>query len=120
MMSKKRIHFMNKARSVAELSQESNKHGAVVVKAGKIVSRGFNKFKNDPKRIPEQFIKSHCSRHAEWVAIKSAGCNIKGADIYVARINNQGVDRMSKPCPACSSLIRESGIKRVFYTEESS
>lgn len=106
------------ARYFAEKSEEKKKHGAIVVKSGRVVGSGFNKFKNHPDLIPENLIKVHCSRHAEEVAIHEAGKNAKGAILYVARVNNQGIDRNSKPCEECSKLIKNSGIKKVIYTVE--
>lgn len=118
MLSNKDVSYLNVARSLAERSEENKKHGAVVIKSGRVVGYGYNKFKNHTDLIPEDLIKVHCSRHAEEVAIKSAGQNARGAILYVARVNNQGIDRNSKPCKICSELIEESGIKKVIYTME--
>jgi len=52
------------------------------------------------------------------VAIREAGQNLKGAVIYVARVNKNGEDRDSKPCIKCSGLIKNAGIKKVIYTSE--
>ena len=120
MLSKKDVSFLNMARYLAEKSGEKKKHGALVVKSGRVVGSGFNKFKNHPDLIPERLIKKHCSRHAEQVAIKEAGDNAKGAILYVARVNRQGIDRNSKPCDICTKLIVNSGIKKVIYTVEES
>lgn len=120
MLSKKDVSFLNMARYLAEKSEEKKKHGAIVVKSGRVVGSGYNKFKNHPDVIPEALIKFHCSRHAEEVAIKEAGDNAKGAILYVARVNRQGIDRNSKPCNICASLIKRSGIKKVIYTMEES
>ena len=118
MLSKKDVSFLNIARYLADRSEEKKKHGAVVVKSGRVVGAGFNKFKNHPDVVPESLIKVHCSRHAEEVAIREAGTNAKGAILYVARVNNQGIDRNSKPCIVCAKLIKKSGIKKVIYTME--
>jgi pyrimidine deaminase RibD-like protein len=120
MLSRKDVSYLNLARSLAEKSEENKKHGAVVIKSGRVVGYGFNKFKNHTDLIPEDLIKVHCSRHAEEVAIKTAGQNAKGATLYVARVNKQGLDRNSKPCKICTDLIEESGIKKVIYTMEGS
>ena len=93
-------------------------HGAVVVKSGRVVGTGFNKFRNHPTIIEPHKIKRHCSRHAEQVAIKQAGKHAKGAILYVARVNRQGLDRNSQPCNICSTIIETSGIKKVIYTME--
>jgi deoxycytidylate deaminase len=118
MLSKKDVSFLNMARYFAEKSNEPRRHGAIIVKSGRVVGTGFNRFKNSPDIIPEELIKVHCSRHAEEVAIREAGKNCKGAILYVARVNRQGEDRNSKPCHICNSLIENSGIKKVIYTVE--
>jgi deoxycytidylate deaminase len=118
MLSNKELNFLNIARLLASHSEEKMKHGAVVVKSGRVVGTGFNKFKNHPTIIQTELIKSHCSRHAEQVAIHQAGRNAKGAIIYVARVSKKGEDRNSRPCNLCYSLIKKVGIKQVIYTME--
>ena len=112
------MNFLNVARMIAELSEEKKMHGAVVVKSGRVVGTGFNKFRNHPTIIEPDKIKVHCSRHAEQVAIKQAGKHARGAILYVARVNKQGFDRNSQPCIFCTSIIEKSGIKKVIYTVE--
>jgi diaminohydroxyphosphoribosylaminopyrimidine deaminase/5-amino-6-(5-phosphoribosylamino)uracil reductase len=69
--------------------------GAVVVKRGMIVGKGYHRYAGGP--------------HAEVYALKQAGKKAKGATLYVSL----------EPCrhygktPPCVDMIRESGIKRV-------
>ena len=60
MLSNKDVSFLNIARYFAEKSEERKKHGAVVVKSGRVVGSGYNRFKNHPDVIPEELIKIHC------------------------------------------------------------
>lgn len=109
--------YLSVARYLASKSKANKKHGAVIVKSGRVLGTGYNKDKNHPLAISEEHIKTHASRHAEIEAIRDAGWNVKGAVLYVARINNFGYDRDSKPCPRCAMIIKESQIKKVIYTE---
>ena len=118
MLSKKDSAYLSVARYFATKSRARNTHGAVVVKGGRVLGTGWNRDRNPPNIVDPDRIKHDCSYHAEEVAIREAGRNIRGAVIYVARINKQGDDRDSKPCSKCSSLIEEAGIKRVIYTSE--
>ena len=93
------------------------KHGALVVKGGRVMGMASNKAINHPKIVSSCHIKTHCSRHAEQQAIRNAGPNLKGAVLYVARVNKTGQERNSKPCSACERAITESGIKRVVFTQ---
>lgn len=120
MLSKRDKAYVSVARYFATKSNERNTHGAVVVKGGRVLGTGWNKHRNNPATVSPEHIKSDCSYHAEQVAIREAGeYNIRGAIIYVARVNKQGKDRDSKPCPRCTSLIEKTGIKRVVFTTES-
>ena len=87
-----------------------------IVKGGSVIGTGFNKDRNHPDIVSPEHIKTHCSVHAEVEAIRDAGWNVKGAVLYVARVNAQGKDRNSKPCDRCSVVIEETLIKKVIYT----
>jgi deoxycytidylate deaminase len=118
-LSKKDKAYLSVARYFATKSNARNTHGAVVVKGGRVLGTGWNKDRNHPAIVSPEHIKSDCSYHAEEVAIREAGeNNLKGAIIYVARVNKQGNDRDSQPCSKCSILIEGAGIKRVIYTSE--
>lgn len=73
--------------------------GALVVKDGRIIGRGFH------RRIGEA--------HAEVVAMTEAGVNARGADLFVNL----------EPCcthgktPPCVDTIIKAGIRRVFVAE---
>jgi deoxycytidylate deaminase len=118
MRSKKDEAYLSVARYFAGKSRARNTHGAVIVKGGRVLGTGWNKDRNHPKIVSPEHIKTDCSWHAEEVAIKDAGTNLKGAIIYVARVNRQGRDRDSMPCSKCMSLIEEAGIKRIVYTSQ--
>lgn len=117
MLSKKDVAYLSVARYLATKSKARKTHGCVVVKGGRVLGTGWNKNRNSPSIVSPEHIKTDCSFHAEEVAIRDAGeDNVRGAVIYVARINKYGNDRDSKPCPRCSILIGKVGIKRVVYT----
>ena len=90
----------NKALKLGEIPV-----GAVIVKNGKVIGKGYNKKE-----------KKHCSlEHAELIAIKKANRCIKNwrlddTDIYVTL----------EPCPMCASAIHQSRIKNVYYGVENS
>lgn len=115
-LSNRERAYLSVARYFALKSKSNKKHGAVVVKSGRVVGTGYNKDRNSPFIVSPEHIKPHCSRHAEIEAIKEAGHNVSGAVLYVARVNRQGQDRNSKPCKLCQEVIDEINIKKVIYT----
>ena len=116
MLSNREQAYLSMARYLAAESIARKKHGAVVVKSGRVLGAGFNKDRNHPLRLSPEHIKRHSSRHAELEAIRDANWNVKGATLFVARVNNQGIDRDSKPCSLCDAIITETQIKKVIYT----
>jgi len=91
------------------------KHGAIIVKGGRVLATGINKERNHPMIVSSEHIKTHCSVHAEVDALKKAG-DVRGATIYVARVNRIGLERNSRPCKYCYENIKSSGIKKIIYT----
>ncbi len=116
MLSNREKAFLSVARYLASKSDARQKHGAIVVKGGSVLGTGYNKDRNHPDNVSPEHIKTHCSVHAEVEAIRDAGWNVKGAVLYVARVNRFGEDRYSKPCDRCTVVIEETQIKKVIYT----
>lgn len=120
MLTKKQKAYLNIARYLATRSELRHKHGAVVVKSGRVVGMGWNKRRNHPRVIPEGKHKEQCDHHAEAVAIREAGTNANGSIVFVARVNRNGEDLLSKPCLQCQKLIERSGVKYVLWTSSNS
>lgn len=70
--------------------------GAVVVKNGRIISRGYHHRAGQP--------------HAEALALAKAGTKAKGATLYVTL---EPCSHTNKRTPPCSPLVIASGVKRV-------
>lgn len=120
MLSRREEAFLSVARYFAAKSKARKMHGAVLVRSGRVVGTGYNRERNSPFVVSPEHIKPHCSRHAEFLAIREAGSNASGAVLYVARVNRQGRDRISKPCMLCQAEIEKNNIKKVIYTRDES
>ena len=70
--------------------------GAVVVKGGKVLSRGFHEKAGMP--------------HAERIALEKAGKAAKGATLYVTL---EPCSHTNKRTPPCCPLVIQAGVKRV-------
>ena len=101
-MYKDDYYFMERALKQAEVAYKKGEVpvGAVVVKDGEIISRGYNlrESTNDP------------TAHAELIAMKKASKKINswrlsGCTLYVTL----------EPCPMCSGVIVNSRIDRVVF-----
>lgn len=97
------VDFMNEAIKEAAKGVENNDggpFGAIIVKAGEIVSRGHNMvlLTNDP------------TAHAEIVAIRRATERLKNFDLKGCQIYTT-----CEPCPMCLSAIFWSRIDTVYF-----
>ncbi len=95
-LDEKYMHMaLELARKAEGLTNPNPAVGAVVVKGGKVIGRGYHKKCGLP--------------HAEVNALKDAGSKAKGATLYVTL----------EPCnhfgrtPPCTNAIIEAGIKKV-------
>lgn len=94
--------FMEMALLEAEKARKREEVpiGAVVVKNGKVIAKGFNKREKTKSAL----------NHAEIVAIRKACRKLKdwrleGCEIYVTL----------KPCPMCAGAIANARIDKVYY-----
>ncbi|MBE3591451.1 MAG: nucleoside deaminase [Thermoanaerobacter sp.] len=78
--------------------------GAVIVKDGQIIGKGFNQKESS----------NDATAHAEILAIKEA-CKTLGS----WRLDDCSIYVTLEPCPMCAGAILESRIKRVYIGAES-
>lgn len=87
----------------AKVLEGQHRLGAVLIKGGRVIAKGYNSYVN--------------CRHAEIACLsKTWKSERDGAVLYVVRRRRDQKFGMSKPCPNCEAFIRDSGIKKVFYT----
>lgn len=113
-LSKKEKAFLNLALKVAETSDVENRHGAVVVKNGRVLSLGVNKWRNRGLHQGDTF-ENILTVHAEVDAL-SRVADTEGVIVYVARAGDNGEGRFSRPCQHCMAELIRVGVKRVVYT----
>ena len=118
--SKKTQRYFELARRMAKESTYGKlRHGAVLVKGGKVISVGCNKgsYCAFGQRFRDFQKYGHATQHAEISAILGVSAKVtQGSTIYVARINNYNEFRMSKPCCMCHEVMEFVGVKKVYYT----
>lgn len=114
-ISKRDQAYLSVASYLASQSKCRMKHGAVVVRGGRVLGVGVNKERNHPMIVSTNHIKDHCSVHAEIDAIRKAR-DVSGATVYVARVNKRGQSRDSKPCSNCYDTMTNLGIRKIIYT----
>jgi len=114
-LSKKERAFLDLASKMAETSEVENRHGAVLVKNGRVLALGINKWRNKDLNCGREKYQAVLTTHAEIDAL-SRVANPEGAVLYIARVGLAGEARISRPCSRCMAVIEKLGIKRIIYT----
>ena len=92
------------------------RHGAVLIKGGKVINTGFNK--NVYCSFTSKFSK-YPTRHAEIDCIFNVSKHkTQGAKLLVVRINPNNILRNSFPCFCCQTILSFVGIKKCFFSDE--
>lgn len=95
----------------------SRHYSVVVDRKGRVVGEAANSYTKTHTLMAKTskkigLCKEFC--HAEMLAILRA--RGKGYKIYISRIDAKGNPCYSAPCPVCSILIKEAGIKSIEFT----
>jgi len=102
--------YFRLAKQFAWKSSHRVKIGSVLVRKGQVLNAGYNKIGKTHPKYP-YFL------HAEMDACLGVGHrDLRGAVLYLFRINSLGVTGNCRPCSVCQSVLKELGIRDVFYT----
>lgn len=105
------------------------KVGCVFVYKNKTISVGYNTTKENPlqkyyNRYRGYNVDSAKNMvHAEMMCIlkiKDMDIDFSKLHIFVYRKHKNGINAISKPCPACMQALKDLGIKNIHYTGEDS
>jgi deoxycytidylate deaminase len=107
-----KLKYFELARKLSKLSEHHHQIGAVIVRKNRVLGVGFNK----PRKTHTKSNNAYRTVHAELAAILAAQEDLTGTVVYVYREFKDGSPNLAKPCKYCQLLIKQAGIKRVFYT----
>ena len=124
-MTKKQKSFFEAARVVSTMSNFDRVHIGCVITDGshRIISSASNSNKTHPlqkKLNKERFaLDTHHSLHAEVSALlplMKDGIDFSKVEIYTHRNCKDGQLAMARPCQSCMKLIKQLGIRKIWYT----
>lgn len=114
-LSRKENSFLDLAVRMSESSDVDIKHGAVIVKNGRVLALGTNKWRNRDLQQEVDKWEPILTTHAEMDALARID-DARGAIVYIARIDDKGNRKFSRPCWRCMDALHMAGVKRVVYT----
>lgn len=128
-LTKSHRAYFKAAKAVSEMSDfERVKIGAVAVYGHRIISSGTNSTKTNPLQkkynIHRFDVESMHTLHAETQCllplIGRKDIDFSRVYLYIYREHKDGSLAMSRPCKSCEQLIKNLGIKKVYYTGDGS
>ena len=127
--SRRHKAYFDAACAVSQLSDFPRvKIGAIAVYKHRIVSSGCNQTKTHPlqKRVNKHRFNDDTkhSQHAEINClvqlIGRRDIDFKDVSLYIGRMLADGTIGDCRPCEGCMALIRELGIRHLYYTTNES
>lgn len=128
---KEKRHFDYARRISLKSDFERTPFGVVVLYKGRVVGTGYNSHKTNPvqKRYDQfrtfrynngSYIKHsiHAEVDALYPLIDRDDINWDKVQVYIYRRCKSREHGMARPCPACMNLIKELGIKNIYYTTD--
>jgi tRNA(Arg) A34 adenosine deaminase TadA len=100
----------------ARKSDHQHRLGAVIYTKNIVWSIDHNYSLKSAKNLHPKFRSWPGSIHAEMACILRARCDLKGASLFLLRINRREDFLLSKPCACCLTYIKFTGIRRVTYS----
>ena len=128
-LTKSHKAYFKAAKAVSELSDFPRVSvGCVVVCGHKIISSGYNSIKTNPTQkrlnIHRFDVDTPATIHAEVAAllplINRRDINFSDISLYIYRQYKNGNPAISKPCLSCLALIRQLGIRKLYYSGDNS
>jgi tRNA(Arg) A34 adenosine deaminase TadA len=114
-LSNKQKRLLTLACKLAEASELPQKHGAVIVKSGRVLTVGVNRWRNKNLTHTEPEYNPNLTYHAEIDALNRFQ-DVTGATIYIARVGKNNEPRFSRPCSRCLIALKDAGVKKIIYT----
>lgn len=123
-------HYFTLAKNACHYSDfRKARLGAVLVHKGKVLSVGWNSCKTSPlqkslNRFRDYDLDcsaAHHTLHAEVSClskIKDLDIDWGKANLFVYRIKKDGSAGLARPCKACQALIKNMGIKNIYYSTD--
>ena len=110
--------YLQLARSTAALSKLTDwSIGAVLVKGGKVLSTGYNRYSAQAEWLATCYGLDLYSLHAEMDAITQAPPgSLQGATLFVSGFKSKNGNPIScRPCKKCWRIIEHVGIAWVYW-----
>lgn len=125
-LTKSHRAYFKAARAISKLSDFKRvRIGCVAVCGHRVISSGSNSTKTNPLqkkynayRFNEDAGEHMCHAEIQCLLplIGNKDIDFSKVSLYIYREFKHGGLAMAKPCPSCEQLIRDLGIKKIYYT----
>lgn len=109
-------NMLSLAKKMALQSEGEYRLGSVLVKSGRVLAKGVNKY-NAINALAWKFF-GYQTIHAEIDAMNKVWDkrNIRGSVLYVFRTRKNGDPGNSRPCVRCQNALKTLGVHKIVYS----
>ncbi len=131
MFSKRDHYYFQLASKASGFSDFDRVHiGCIAVYKNRVIAVGFNNCRSHPMQAKynqkRRFTKNdkpskdslHAEIHAMVQIMNDTNIDFPKVKLYIARVKLDSTLSMSRPCPACFAMIRDLGIRHIYYTSD--
>ena len=124
-LTKSHRSYFKAAKAMSELSNYKQHHlGCVAIYGHKIISSGYNSNRTNPTqkklnacRFTEETPHTvHSEVSCLLPLIGRRDIDFSRVQLYIWRNHADGTPGLARPCKSCMQLIKELGIRHVYYT----
>ena len=127
-LSKSHRAYFKTAKVVSEMSEfAQHKIGCIAVYKHKIISSGYNSYVTNPLQKKYNQVRFTTddtlhSKHAEvdclLPLINRRDIDFSRVSLYIYRQHKSGGLGIARPCESCFNLIKDLGIRNIYYSNE--
>ena len=124
-LTKSHKSYFKAAKAMSDLSDYHKYHiGAIAVYKHKIISSGYNTTVTNPLQKRYNQLRFTCEtphcKHAELDCLlpllNRKDIDFSRVSLYLYREHKSGELACARPCPSCQALIKELGIRHIYYS----
>ncbi len=127
-LTKAHKSYFKAARAMMTLSDyKKQRIGCVAIYGHKIISSGYNTTVTNPLQKRYNQLRFTCdstshSKHAELDCLlpllHRKDIDFSRVSLYLYREQKSGELACARPCPSCQALIKELGIRHIYYSND--
>lgn len=93
-----------------------HKHFSFICRRNTILAFGYSRKHKTHPALRQFSYKSYSGIHAEFDVLRKLNFDVSGTYLINVRMNKDGALMLSRPCPCCTRMLIDRGVRTVYYS----